>query len=161
EHVLRRCLEKDPELRWQSIVDVGREIRWANAQPSTGGTPPGDARIRRRTAAWVTAAAALSAAAAAVAVMLWRTAAPLSGIPPMKRTMVAPSGLSLTTFGSARTPHFALSPDGRQIAFVASAAGRPPSLWVRPLDSRSAREIPDSYDASSPFWSSDGRALGF
>jgi Tol biopolymer transport system component/tRNA A-37 threonylcarbamoyl transferase component Bud32 len=161
EHVLRRCLEKDPQLRWQSIVDVGREIRWASAQPSTGGTPPGDARIRRRTAAWVTAAAALSAAAAAVAVMLWRTPAPLSGIPPMKLTMVAPSGLSLTTFGSARAPHFALSPDGRQIAFVASAAGRPPSLWVRPLDSRSAREIPDSYDASSPFWSSDGRALGF
>ena len=161
EHVLRRCLEKDPELRWQSIADVGREIRWAAAQTSAGNALPRDARIRWRTAAWATAAAVISAAAAAVTVMLSRTSAPASGIPPMKLTLVAPPGLALTPFGSEGVPYFALSPDGREIAFVASATGRPPSLWVRPLDSRSAREIPDSYDASSPFWSSDGRALGF
>jgi eukaryotic-like serine/threonine-protein kinase len=161
EHVLRRCLEKDPELRWQSIADVGREIRWAAAQASTGHAPARDARIRRRTAVWATAAAAIVAAAAAVAVMLWRPPAPPSGVPPMTLTMVAPPGLALTPFASSGAPHFALSPDGRQIAFVASAAGRPPSLWVRPLASRSAREIPDSSDASSPFWSSDGGALGF
>jgi len=161
DHVLRRCLEKDPELRWQSIADVGREIRWAAGQTSTGNGPPRDARIRWRTAIWATAAAVVSAAAAAVTVMFSHTSVPSSSTPPMTLTMVAPPGLALTPFASSGAPHFALSPDGRQIAFVASAAGRPPSLWVRPLDSRSARSIPDSDDASSPFWSSDGRAIGF
>jgi eukaryotic-like serine/threonine-protein kinase len=103
----------------------------------------------------------VGAVASAAATLMLRPPATEAGIPPMKLTIVAPQGLALTPFGSAGTPHFALSPDGRDIAFVASAAGRAPSLWVRPLDSRAAREIPGSDDASSPFWSSDGRALGF
>jgi Tol biopolymer transport system component len=79
----------------------------------------------------------------------------------MKLTLLPPPDLSMTPFGSQGTPHFALSPDGSHIAFVASAAGRAPSLWVRPLASRVAREIPGSDDASSPFWSSNGQSIGF
>jgi eukaryotic-like serine/threonine-protein kinase len=162
DHIVRRCLEKDRESRWQSMADVARELRWAAAPAATGEAPVRTTRsIHRRTAAWAIAVAIAGAGATAVAMMILRAAPAPRTIAPMKLTLVAPQGLALTPFGSAGTPHFALSPDGRQIAFVAAAAGRAPSLWIRPLDSRGAREIPGSDDASSPFWASDGHALGF
>jgi len=55
---------------------------------------------------------------------------------------------------------FALSPDGRRIAFVASEVDSR-RLWVRALDSTAAQPLPDTEGASSPFWSPDGRSLGF
>jgi serine/threonine protein kinase len=158
-HVVQRCLEKDPDARWQTIADVARELRWASA----AGDQRGSARVglqRYSLAAWV-AGAALSGAAVT---MLMTRSAPSPGgpsVPPMKLSILAPANVTMTPFGSAGIPHYALSPDGRQIAFVASAAGRSPSLWVRPLESRGAREIPGSDDASSPFWSSDSGSLGF
>jgi hypothetical protein len=54
----------------------------------------------------------------------------------------------------------ALSPDGRALAFVASASGQP-HLWVRPLDSVVSRPLPGTGGAMSPFWSPDSRSLAF
>ena len=54
----------------------------------------------------------------------------------------------------------AVSPDGRLLAFVATTNGKA-SLWVRPLDSLSARELPGTEGASLPFWSPDSKSLGF
>ena len=161
-HVIQRCLEKDPDARWQTVVDVGRELRWAAAAPATEGVAQQPSRLGRYpTATWMAAAAVLGASVAAAAMMMIRRAPAASVIPSMKLTVLAPTNLTMTPFGSFGTPHFALSPDGQQIAFVASAPGRSPSLWVRPVDSRGAREVPGSDDATSPFWSSDGQSLGF
>ena len=55
---------------------------------------------------------------------------------------------------------FALSPDGRQLVFVASVENVS-RLWVRPLDQTTAQPLPGTDGASYPFWSPDGRALGF
>ena len=55
---------------------------------------------------------------------------------------------------------FALSPDGRQIAFVASGDGTP-RLWLRPLDKTTAQPLAGTEGASYPFWSPDSRSLGF
>ncbi|MGB8012860.1 MAG: hypothetical protein WCF68_14700, partial [Terriglobales bacterium] len=55
----------------------------------------------------------------------------------------------------------ALSPDGTKLAFVASAAGGVPQLWVRPLDSTAAQPLAGTDDAALPFWSPDNRSLGF
>ena len=57
-------------------------------------------------------------------------------------------------------PSFALSPDGRRVAFGVSENG-PRRLWVRALDSSSAQPLPGTEGATSPFWSPDGRSLGF
>ncbi len=62
-----------------------------------------------------------------------------------------------TTLGNA----FAVSPDGRKIAFVATGADRKPMLWVRSLDSEGARPLTGTEDADAPFWSPDSRFLGF
>src|ERR1700686_669679 len=55
----------------------------------------------------------------------------------------------------------ALSPDGTKLAFVATATGGSPQLWVRPLDSTAAQPLAGTEDASFPFWSPDNRSLGF
>src|SRR5262249_926598 len=52
------------------------------------------------------------------------------------------------------------SPDGRQIAFAAFDSGQR-RLWVRHLDSTSPQPMPGTEGATSPFWSPDGRSLGF
>mgnify|MGYP003553943536 CR=1 FL=1 len=55
----------------------------------------------------------------------------------------------------------ALSSDGRQLAFVARGKDGRTALWVRPLGSIKAKELPGTVDARFPFWSPDGRRLGF
>ena len=57
-------------------------------------------------------------------------------------------------------PAMALSPDGTQLAFVANQ-NRVPMLWVRPLDAAESRVLPGTENARFPFWSPDGRAVGF
>ena len=159
DHAVRRCLEKDPDARWQAIADVGHQLRWTmTVNPDVRAA----ARPLWRQPLVYAAAACLIVAGAAVAYLAFAPAGPTTAsLPTAKLTLVPPSGLTFTPFGSAGTPHFALSPDGQQVAFVASAAGRPPTLWVRRLDSRVPREIAGSAEASYPFWSPDGRSLGF
>ncbi len=55
----------------------------------------------------------------------------------------------------------ALSPDGRRLAFVATAPSGSTLLWVRPLGSREVRSLADTEGATFPFWSPDGRSLAF
>jgi eukaryotic-like serine/threonine-protein kinase len=55
---------------------------------------------------------------------------------------------------------FAISPDGRRLAFVASSEGQP-KLWVRPLDTVTAQPVAGTEGALYPFWSPDSRSIGF
>ena len=65
------------------------------------------------------------------------------------------------TFFFGLTPQFAISPDGLSVVFVAHAQGQPPTLWVRPVASGTPRQIAGTEQASYPFWSHDGRSIGF
>jgi Tol biopolymer transport system component len=166
DHVVKRCLEKDPEARWQTITDVSAELRWVGtAKPAADVVHERPAWIKA--AVWLSAAALLGALIATLAFQLWRspvmtsTASTASATTQFKLTLLPPPELTMTPFGSNGIPHFALSPDGRHLVFVGAAAGRTPSLWLRPLDARSVREIPGSDDASTPFWSPDSQAIGF
>jgi DNA-binding winged helix-turn-helix (wHTH) protein/Tol biopolymer transport system component len=75
------------------------------------------------------------------------------GPPAMRFVVTAPDGTTVTSAGFP-------SPDGRYVAFVADRAGRS-LLWVRSLESVDAHPLLGTDGASSPFWSPDGRALGF
>jgi Tol biopolymer transport system component len=83
---------------------------------------------------------------------------PTPAEPMVKLSITPPEGTSLVMGAAAGPP--ALSPDGRKIAFVAEIGGNT-SLWVRPLDSLTAHAVAGTDGARSPFWSPDGRTLGF
>ena len=154
EHVVRRCLEKDRDDRWQSARDVAHELRWiaeakdeaARARP----VPP-----KRRPLVWVSIAILLAVCAAALtaAFQFRRRAQDLSK--PVRLALGMPPGVVLTDDSSPR-----LSPDGRSIVFKARTDGEP-ELWVRHLHAIDARPIPGTKNAFAPFWSPDGKHLGY
>ena len=78
----------------------------------------------------------------------------LSVLPPPHTTFASPPA-------SVVAPQIAISPDGRQIAFVAQAPRGRPSLWVRSLSDSDAQQIRGTEDAIYPFWSPDSRSIGF
>src|SRR5205807_336342 len=76
-----------------------------------------------------------------------------------KLTVYPPSG---TTFPfEVGGPWPAVSPDGRQLAFVALRSDGEQELWFRALDSTTARPLQGTSGAARPFWSPDSRSIGF
>lgn len=106
-----------------------------------------------RTWRWSAMWAPLAAAALASAATWWFVRSPGPANGPEIR-------LELTTPPTTDPASLAISPDGQTIVFVASA-GDVPRLWIRGLASANARPLAGSEFASLPFWSADGRAIGF
>ena len=149
--LLRRCLEKDRKRRLDSMVAVRLEIQDALAPHTLAGVVPSTPSNGR--SGWLVAAVAtLAAVALAPNAVRHLLEAPA---PPALETR-----LEVVTSGGGETTSFALSPDGRQIAFAASGdAG--PQLWLRSLSTTTARPLLGTEGARFPFWAPDGRALGF
>src|SRR5262249_23594772 len=76
---------------------------------------------------------------------------------PYQFEIAAPKNVSLFSGGGL----LALSPDGRQLVFVATPAGGKPLLYLRPLDSVEARPLVGTTGAAQPFWSPDSRSVAF
>jgi len=154
DRVVSTCLAKDPDERWQSARDLSAELKWISEGGSQAGLPaPVVARRRsRERLAWAVAAA-LAVAAVALGVVALRRPPPAE-IPAAIRFTIPPpekSSFDLT---------LALSPDGRRLAFTAALEGKR-ALWVRPLNALDARPVPDTTEATMPFWSPDSRHVGF
>jgi Tol biopolymer transport system component len=146
-HVIDRCLEKEPDDRWQSASDVRKELEWA-ARSGTE-SPAQATSLPHRRLPWAIAAAA---ALATVAVFLYfRQTPPAEHV--LRATIAAPEGTTLLD-------SFAISPDGRSVALAAVVNGKR-QLWLRPLDALQAQPMPGTEDAKYPFWSPDSRYVGF
>ncbi len=154
DHVLRRCLEKDRERRWQSIGDVTGELRWIASNPialpsaAAAAAAPQPSRVGRLAMAF---ALLLAGAAVAVAVSAVRGPRAAPDLPALT--------LEVST-APTDDPSTALSVDGTQLAFIANR-DRVPVVWVRSLAAGESRPLPGTEGASFPFWSPDGRSLGF
>jgi Tol biopolymer transport system component len=164
--VVRRCLEKRPEKRFQSAREVQLEIEGLEReiQVSASGTgrpraedglpvpaPRGVSRLR-----WLIPAIAGAATAAVVLLGIFELR-PVAEEPAVVATILPPEG---TVFNTVDGPP-ALSPDGRRLAFLAAEPGEPSYLFVRALDDLEARRIDGTGGAGAPFWSPDGESLGF
>jgi Tol biopolymer transport system component len=150
DRVVKKCLAKAPEERWQSAKDLHDELRWvaegAVVPTAVTGTPSGRSRERL---AWIVTALLAVAVAAALAVPYVRTPPAL----PEMRT-------EINTPATTDPISFAISPDGRRLIFVASGDG-PSRLWLRPLDATIAQPLAGTEGAAYPFWSPDSRSVGF
>jgi eukaryotic-like serine/threonine-protein kinase len=167
--VVRRCLAKDPEERWQSARDLKAALEWiadgepAVLPPQPAAPPPVPAAARPAWPSWITSGMhpgprnwlALGAFIAALAALIlvavprwrdWRETAPSR--PVTRFTVSAPGGGNIT--------RLRLSPDGRSLAFV--AGGR---IYIRSFDSIESHVLEGTEGAGSPFWSPDGRSLAF
>ena len=163
ERVVRKCLEKKPDDRWQSARDLKPtlELIDLDAPPMSSGSsapvpvqPPAPSPLstpRVRIGVWPAVAAALVIALAATVWVLWPAAAP----PPPEATR-----FEITQPGS--TSYVSISPDGRTLAFVATGADGRVMLWVRNLATLESRPLEGTEGAvGTPFWSPDSRNLVF
>ena len=149
--LLRRCLQKDWRLRLHDIADVRLELEETSSSPEDDLPAARSVPRRREWLAWASGAVGVVAAVAAIA-WAWRVGRSTPLAPEMR--------LEITTPPTTDPVSFEISPDGRQFVFVATFEGRP-RLWLRRLDAGSSRALPGTDYAAFPFWSPDGRAIGF
>src|SRR5262249_32811910 len=147
--LLARCLQKDPQKRLPHIGVARLDLDEAIAAPAAPLNPAVTTRFSRERAVWAAIAMALAATSAALAFVAWRRPAAID--PPEMRVEIATS---------SSATGFAVSPDGRRIVYVAVTDGRN-RLWLRNLDETAARPLAGTDGASMPFWSPDGRSIGF
>jgi Tol biopolymer transport system component len=163
DRLIRRCLAKDPDQRWQSAHDVGLQLE-SMANTSDQNAPIGPASAvagpRRGWMRWVPWAVA--AAAMVVAATVWlrpmlrnAPAAPA----PVRFLLPPPPGGAF--YQSAENVGVAISPDGSRVAFSARDASGTLRVWLRPVAALDATAVPGTNDATSLFWSPDGRSLAF
>ena len=149
--VLRRCLQKDRKQRVRDIGDVSLALdgTFETAAPQTIAGAASSAKRERL--AWMAAVAVAAVAIVALAIPAVRY---LRATPPPE------TRVEIVTPATDWPTSFALSPDGRQIAFVASGNGES-RLWLRSLATTTAQPQAGTEGARFPFWAPDGRSLGF
>ena len=163
EHVVRRCLAKTREDRWQTASDLHQELKWVaesmgHDAPHADIEPHRPALWRRPVTLGIAAAAMVLAAAIAgvVAWMLTRTA-PAATSRVVRLTMTLPAGEEVADL---EFPAVAISPAGTHVAYVATSGGRQ-QLHVRAIDSTETKALAGTELARNPFFSPDGQWIGF
>jgi eukaryotic-like serine/threonine-protein kinase len=153
DRVVRTCLAKSPDDRWQTVHDVALQLRWIAEGGSQVGLPAPVAQRRRsrERLAWVlTGALGVAVVVSLAAMALSRPA------PPEVMRFVAPAARSMSTSDSPR-----ISPDGRFIAVDATDSTGTSTIWLRSVGSLDFQSLPGTEGASRPFWSPDSRFIGF
>ncbi len=154
DHAIRRSLAKDRDDRWQTARDFSSELKWigessSRAPSSSSGTGITPVKTPlRRSLPWVLSG--LLTMAVLAAIILWP----------------ARNSNSPANYFYAQLPFpvqsMAVAPDGHTLAVVGKIeSDRAKALWLHEVGSRQARSLPDTQGAAYPFWSPDGKSLGF
>jgi Tol biopolymer transport system component len=155
DRLIRKCLAKDSDARWQSAADVADELRWI-AEGGSQLTQTSLARSQKR--AWPVLPWCIALAMAGLAGTAWLLReAPLPARP-LHLSVTLPGAEVVD--GGLENLAVALSPDGQSLAYCARAGGTI-NLYLRRLDQREATKIPGTEGAYDPFFSPDGQWIGF
>jgi serine/threonine protein kinase len=160
DRVVKTCLAKDPDERWQTAHDVKLQLQWiaeggSQALAAARTQTPG---IARR-GLWLTAGITFAGVVTAIVLSyLFRPVAParkvmrLSILPPEKSSFLE----SANSWGAV-----AVSPDGSRIVVGLTGQTGRPILYVRPFDALTGQVLAGTEGGAFPFWSPDGRSIGF
>ena len=159
--IVDRCLEKNPAARFQATSDLAFALEGLSSQPERSEVSAGVAAIPTRRSherlAWALFAVAF-VAAVALGTMGYFRRTPVDAT--VSRTSILPpDGVNWSSVVPAI--RFALSPDGRRLAFVGTGPDGRTLLWVRPLDALVTQPLAGTEDPAMPFWSPDSRFLAF
>ena len=149
---LKRCLEKEPKQRVHDIADVRLAMEGAF---ETIASAPSEHIVAPKLPVWqrpVTIAVMALATLAVGGGAVWTLSRPA---PPRVSRLTIPLAAD-QDFSGTNLPLVAISPDGTQVVYVANR-----SLWLRPVDSLQAVQVPSTEGASMPFFSADGQSVGF
>src|SRR3954469_1279585 len=158
EHIVERALAKDPDERWQSASDIKAELKWIAAS----GSQPGLARATsgkkaRKRDMWAIFGVVVGLGILLASLVIER---PAATAPMIRATITPPEGNTLTSSGIFAAP-MELAPDGKRLLFVAHKGEEPEMIWVRDLATGIAKPLTGTENASRPFWSYDGKSIGF
>src|SRR5262245_22306055 len=162
DRLVRKCLEKDRDRRWQSAGDLSDELSWI-AQSSGVQAPAVPAKRARRVALWpALSILTIAGLAAALAWQTWHGPQELQPAIPRQLALGLPDGLAAARGGAA------VSPDGRTLVLVAApinatrdALTGPRQLYLRRFNSPDLTLIPGTAGARTPFFSPDGQSIGY
>ncbi len=161
DRLLQRCLAKDPDDRWQTARDLEAELEWIAQEPREPAAQP--ARSGRRSRwLWIAVVASLLILTGAWSLTTFRK--PPGHHEGWRFQIALPPDLRLSAYGS-----FALSPNGRLLAYFAANPDGVYHLWIRSQESLEARPVPgtDTVETSRagsprpPFWSPDSRFVAY
>jgi Tol biopolymer transport system component len=159
ERVIRKCVAKDPDERWQSAGDLASELNWISEAGSQAGTmvPPGILGKKRTRAIWIAAEVALVLLAALLA---WQAGgrAHSTTPTPVHLTITLPAGMGLV---NNSTEPLAITPDGSAIVYAAAGDDGKTQLYLRKLDSFESTAIAGTEGVDGQFFSPSGEWLAF
>jgi serine/threonine-protein kinase len=159
DRVVKRCLAKEPEKRWQTASDLCEELKWIAEAGSQITLAPAVAAKGIRTLGrrgLILSAGTLLLGAVIARLATWNQK-PSPPQPVSRYVITLPPGQQLAGLESG--PAVALSPDGMHLAYVARQGGIQ-QLYLRAMGSLEAKPIPSTEGATAPFFSPDGQWLG-
>ena len=160
DSVVKTCLAKDPDDRFQSVHDLKLQLKWIAEGGSQFGTPaPVATRRQSRERTWIIATALCALLAIAGLASAWIYSNRIASLRRVVRAQIGPP-VRYAFAPSASFNHNVISPDGRMIAFIALGEGKQ-LLFVRQLNETSAVSLAGTDGAYYPFWSPDSRFIGF
>ena len=165
ERIVANCLAKDPEDRFQSAHDLNLQLQWLSTASARIKTQPGVAHPRKKSlpllaallAGWAVAIAGL------ILTLIYANRA-TSAQHLVHAQIVPPSEFNVPTVEFAQP---ALSPDGMQLALLTTGkndtlgSSAVTSLFVQNLQTSVSTRVPGGEGATFPFWSPDGKYIGF
>jgi Tol biopolymer transport system component len=150
DHAIRRCLAKDIEERWQTARDLVVELKWIGDSGSQVAIPMMRAEAQKALGWLPWALCGLLVAGLVAGVVWWRRSGPV------EQTMYFSAPFSFPV------RDIAIAPNGHTVAVVGDReSGGKSALWLYEVGSREAKSVANTDGASFPFWSPDGRSLGF
>ena len=156
EHVIRKCLAKDREDRWQSSHDLAEELKWIIESGSSAGMAAhAIGRRDNRSWLWLAFALAIAAMAGVAGFAIAR-----AGRPTAEALRLLFSSPELDAAAGETESGIALSPNGKTLAYVGMRGGVA-MLFLRPLNRFDSRPLAGTEGAAFPFWSPDGTHIAF